>query len=429
MNSQYYTDLYKILVDKMDDPNIEWEDVREMREKYGISETRDCTRKGAKFLYEFINAGWKLTPPNNSDTVITKQSVTLNADKSEISERQFYIEDESKLRDYDYLLRLHNYDPRYFEIVSARNSKWGSGEKTLYSSKITVKPKPFTLNTDDFCAMFDKLKNENIKYIAPAAKYLDGDKLLVISISDLHMNLQASIATAGNDYNCEIAEDIFNQVIADILGKVDQYCFNRIVFTIGGDMLNADNLNNTTTKGTPQSCSEHLYDAYEKLLRMVIAAIDNLLLKAPVDVIHIPGNHDETVGWQFAKIIEAYYRINDYVTVDTSPRARKYYKFGNTLLVFAHDADVKALPKIIPDEARDIWSDIAYTDVFLQHLHSEQILSEDHHMRIQRLPTISANSKWSADKGYSSKRQCKSFIYDAQDGLETVLYTTIKNKE
>ena len=51
---------------------------------------------------------------------------------------------------------------------------------------------------------------------------------------------------------------------------------------------------------------------------------------------------------------------------------------------------------------------------------------EDNNIRIQRLPTISGRSKWSSDKGYSSKRQCKTFIFDYNDGLTDILYTPIK---
>lgn len=39
---------------------------------------------------------------------------------------------------------------------------------------------------------------------------------------------------------------------------------------------------------------------------------------------------------------------------------------------------------------------------------------------------ISARSKWTADQGYSSKRQCKSFIFDKEDGLTDIIYTPIK---
>ena len=100
--------------------------------------------------------------------------------------------------------------------------------------------------------------------------------------------------------------------------------------------------------------------------------------------------------------------------------------FGKTLLCFAHDGNVKKLPMIIADEAREYWSKAETTEVFLQHLHTEQVLMEENNMRIQRLPTISGRSKWSSDKGYGSKRQCKAFVFDYMDGLRDVLYTPIR---
>jgi hypothetical protein len=194
-------------------------------------------------------------------------------------------------------------------------------------------------------------------------------------------------------------------------------------------MLNADNLNNTTTKGTPQSCDIHLFDAYERLSAMTIKAIDILLdkVKAPIEVIYIPSNHDLTSGFKLAKYIQAWFRNDSRVSVDYSPFPRKYVVFGKTLFVFAHDENVKNLPRIIADEARQYWSFIETTEVFLQHLHSEQILLEANNMRIQRLPTISARGEWTVSKGYGSKRQCKSFIFDLEDGMTDVIYTPIKN--
>jgi hypothetical protein len=59
-------------------------------------------------------------------------------------------------------------------------------------------------------------------------------------------------------------------------------------------------------------------------------------------------------------------------------------------------------------------------------MHTEQVLMEDNNIRIQRLPSISAKSKWTVDNGYNSKRQCKTFVFDKQDGLTDVLYTPIK---
>ena len=285
------------------------------------------------------------------------------------------------------------------------------------------------------CYLYDKcMLNENrcdqeqeLRKILKNNFYLDGDKLLLIDIADLHMNLQATLFSTNNEYNCEIAEKLFFYVIEDILSRTEKYNFKEIIFCIGGDMLNGDNLSGTTTKGTPQNSDIHYYDAYEKLCSMVIKAIDILKERCKVSVIYVMGNHDELTGFKLAKYVDAWFRDDNNVEVDYQPLPRKYKVFGKTLFCFAHDGDIKKLPMLIADEAREFWSKVDTTEVFLQHLHTEQILLEDNNIRIQRLPTISAKSKWSNDKGYSSKRQCKSFIFDFDDGLTDILYTPIKN--
>jgi hypothetical protein len=168
------------------------------------------------------------------------------------------------------------------------------------------------------------------------------------------------------------------------------------------------------------------YTADESLNRIMITAVDFLKDIAPIHVMYVPANHDKTTAFHLARNIHSWFRENERVTVDYAPLPRKYFKFGYTLFVFAHEGDLKRLPKLIPDEAREYWSQINFTEVFLQHLHSEQVLLEENNMRIQRLPTICGRSSWTVDEGYNSKRQNKSFIYDLEDGLTDVLYTSVK---
>jgi hypothetical protein len=422
----YYKELYSILVDKKNNPSVTWQDVQDVKTKYGVNESKDIIRQGARELYNFLDGGWTLVPPDKETVLPTKESLTINADNSQISEKSLSIDDESKLRDYDYLLRLHNYDPDLFEITQAKNSKWHSGNNVLYSSRITVKPKVVeeTLTADKINEMLANIKPREAKQYREPNR--SSRQCLLISISDLHLNLYASEMLTNNKYDCETAVYRFYEVLDDIVASVRGQNFEEIIFTIGGDMLNADNQVGTTTKGTPQDNEVHLFEAFELALRIITNAIEILADIAPVRVMYVVGNHDETVGWQFAKVVEAYFRNEKRITVDTSPRMRKYYKYGNTMFVFAHDADVKKLPIIVADEAREWWSDIKFTDVFLQHLHSEQILLEDHNMRIQRLPTISGLSKWSYENGFSSQRQNKAFIYDKVTGLRTVIYTNLE---
>ena len=358
--------------------------------------------------------------------------VSINKDGSFSSSKLLEMS-ENDSKDPNYLLQAHGFDNKLLKIVSARNTirqviSKQDGIVTLYASYLTVKPLQDTeISFTQIEEIFDKLdRHYSMLVTKDNISYLQGDKLLLINIADLHMNLQSSLFTTGNQYDCDIAEQLFFYVINDVLARTKNYQFEEIVFVVGSDMLNNDNIKNTTTKGTPQDCDIHYYDAYERCCDMLIKAIDILSQKAKVKVIYIPSNHDEQTGFKIAKFIDAWYRNDNSVNVDYTPIPRKYIKFGRTLLCFAHDANVKKLPMLIADEARKYWSDIDTTEVFLQHLHTENVVMEEFNMRIQRLPTISAKSKWTNDKGYSSKRQCKSFIFDIENGLTDVLYTPVK---
>lgn len=361
-----------------------------------------------------------------AETSINKDGTYSSSKLIEMSEEQ--------AKDPEYILKAHGFDPDLWKIVSTRNTirqaiSKQEGVETLYASYITVKPiSEKELPLKKIGEFFERLdRNYSLPKIERNSnEHTKGNKLLLIDIADLHMNLQASVFTTMNEYNCEIAEKLFFYVIDNILSRTKEYKFEEIAFIIGGDMLNGDNLSGSTTKGTPQVSDIHYYDAYERLCGMTVKAIDILKNYSDVNVIYVPGNHDEVIGFKLAKFIDAWFRHDNGVTVDYQPVARKYKLYGKTLLCFAHDGKVKEVPAIVANEAREYWAKADTVEVFLQHLHTEQVLVEDNNIRIQRLPTISAKSKWSNDKGYNSKRQCKSFIFDVEDGLTDVLYTPIK---
>lgn len=438
LTKEQYEECVQLIIDKKNNVNdIDWQ---EICDRYNLSLSADTLRKangtifGGAFIAEYFqnktamveNASVEAVQRSyNAETIINKDGT--------YSSNKLLAMNEAESKDPDYLLKAHGFDTSCWKIISARNNirqviSKQDGVVTLYASFITVKPiseKDLPLSKiEEFFNNLDR------KYSLPTLKenqsYVDGNKLLLIDIADLHMNLQSSIFTTGNEYNCDIAEQLFFYVIEDILTRTKDYNFEEIVFCVGGDMLNGDNLSGSTTKGTAQTSDVHYYDAYERLCAMTIKAIDLLKERCKVNVIYVMGNHDELTGFKLAKYIDAWFRNEDRVSVDYQPLARKYKLYGNTLFCFAHDGKVQKLPAIIADEARQYWSQAETVEVFLQHLHTEQVLLEDNNIRIQRLPTISGRSKWSSDKGYSSKRQCKSFVFDADDGLTDVLYTPIR---
>lgn len=440
LTKQDYEECMQTIIDKKNKViECNWQ---EIIDKYNLPICKDALKKatntifGSVFVTEYLKERdhlvQKVVPDGNTVNTVT---TNINKDGSMSSNRLIEM-NEKQSKDPDYLLNAHGFDPNEWCINSARNTirqvlSKQDGNITLYASYITVRPRieddvPFVKLEE----MFNRL-DRNYRPLGTNLNYDEidnGDKLLLINIADLHLNLQATMFTTGNEYNCEIAERLFSHVISDILYRTRHYNFKEIVFCIGGDMCNSDNLSGTTTRGTSQNNDIHYYDAYERLCVMIIKTIDALRQRGKVRIVYVPGNHDEVTGFKLAKFIQAWYRSDGHIEVDYSPLPRKYVLFGKTLMCFAHDGDLKRLPMIIANEQRDNWSKVDTTEVFLQHLHTEQVLMEENNMRIQRLPTISGKSKWTNDKGYNSKRQCKSFVFDIQDGLTDVLYTPIKDQ-
>lgn len=442
LTKEQYDEILQLIVDKKNKViDVDWS---EIIERYNLDMTSDTLRKangggifGGSFIYQYLLATRDNKTENNIVQPTKYSSETaINKDGSISSKRLIEMND-NDAKNPDFVLKAHGFEPDMWKIVSVRNTirqaiSQAEGVRTLYSSFLTVKP----LATDEipfnkWKEWFNELDRQYEKPVYISRIKPNGKHLLLIDMADIHLNMLATMFSTGNEYNCEIAKKLFFGVLYDIIGrvKIREYDFKKIIFCIGGDMLNGDGINGSTTKGTPQYSDTMYFDACKKLFEMIVKAIDLLKneFSAIIEVIHIPGNHDEQTGFHLAMNINSWYRHDLDVVVDYSPLPRKYTVFGKTLFVFSHDGgNIKKLPNLIADEARQYWSEIDNTEVMLQHLHCETILMEENNMRIQRLPTISAKSKWINDKGYNSKRQCKSFVFDEDDGCIDVLYTVIK---
>ena len=162
-------------------------------------------------------------PPNY------KESVEIKQDNSQVSDKVISLSDE-ELKDVNFILKSHNYEPDAWELISAKHSIWNvntkvDGVKSLYSSKISVRPKTeYQWNEEDAKKIFSSLETctktinkSNIK----TTQYKKNGKLLIVPISDFHLNLLSDKLSTGNEYNMQIAEDIFFQVINDVIDRVE----------------------------------------------------------------------------------------------------------------------------------------------------------------------------------------------------------------
>lgn len=368
-----------------------------------------------------------------NELINSKTSVELNKDGSQVSNRLIQMSQEDA-KDVNFLLKAHGYDISLWELVSARNNIWNSYSKrdgimTLYSSKITVKPvSEYVWNEEDIKSLFSKIKTDyKNKFNILPKHYEENGDTLVVPIADFHFGLLSDKYCTGNNYNLEIAEEIFYYTINDIMNRVKHKKFEKVLFVVGNDFINADNVSGTTTRGTPQDNASSWFNTVTRATQLIINGVDMLTEIAPVEVKYVMSNHDLHTMFGIMQTISAWYRNDNNVIVDDIPLPRKYCRIGKTLLCLSHDIKVKDALKIITTEGKDEWSQSEHIICMLAHLHQAMVYEKQGYLEIMRLPTISGWSRWSNDNGYIQiEKKNQSFIINNELGITDVINTIVK---
>ena len=197
--------------------------------------------------------------------------------------------------------------------------------------------------------------------------------LLVIDIADLHINKYAECHLTGADYNSQIAVERAIEGTKGLIQKASGFNIDKILFVIGNDVLNTDNLNRQTTKGTPQDTDVSWFTAFNIAKDCYIKCIELCMAVADVDVLHCPSNHDQMSGCFLAETIHAWFRKSKNITFDTSPKYRKYYQYYNNMIELEHGDKGKMLnlPLTMANEEPKMWSETKFRYGYLHHVHHQ----------------------------------------------------------
>jgi hypothetical protein len=332
------------------------------------------------------------------------------------------------------VMQMHGFDPNQWNLISCRNNMWhmqkkGGDRLLCYQSKITVAPKKSgEWSTKLVDEIFDKLDKKGHIFnnsIKPRNITKNG-KILLLGISDLHLGLLSTNHSTGNEYNAQIAEEVFLETISKIKQEVQGKIFEKIIFLVGNDFLNMDNTRGETNNGTPQENDSIWFDLIDKAIELVIRGINEFLPIAPVDVVYVKSNHDLESFYGIMRVVDVYYRNNSNVNVDYSPLPRKYYQYGKNLFGFSHDIEMKRALDIFTVEAKDQWSSSEHMYWMLAHLHTGMIYEKRGYLEIYRLPTLSGWSRWANNKGYvQTERKTQCFIVDEDKGITNTINIVI----
>lgn len=270
----------------------------------------------------------------------------------------------------------------------------------------------FKRNAKDFAPKYPDIK-------LPEA---NEDLMLEVSLFDHHFGKRCWEDETGGKYDLNVAVKLYREAIANSINLIKDNNVGKVLLVVGNDLFNSDNLDYTTTKGTPQQDDGTWQQSFEAASNILVESIDRLSEHAHVHVLVVPGNHDFQRTYYLGCYLEAWYHNNKNVYVDNKPNPRKYFKFGKCLLGFTHGDKEKIddLPLLMATEQPKMWATAKYREWHLGHFHKTRT-DEKMGVVTRILPSLAGTDSWHHSKGYVGNiKASHSYLWDKKTGLKAI---------
>lgn len=398
-----FQQLVRISVDKVNKlHNMDWIDVKET---FNFEHSAESLRKYA--------VGWNMIKQQESncksdEEISTEQmkyrnTTEIKGDGSFSSDKLISMNEEQS-KNPDYILEAHGFDKNKWELVSAKNSIWNANgkdeTKTLFSSKVSVKPKVNGFDMDKFLEKIEDIKPKYRKQLVEST-----DRLLTLSFVDLHFGINSC-----SDYQQKLDETI------EIIQSKN---WDTIYIPLGNDALHNNNHSGKTANGTQietvnmDYATEEFYKFYTILIE---ESLDNSI---NVVADYIPGNHDADISWMLVKMLAKMY---PQIKWNTSMEVKKMFKWKNVFLVNLHgERGLNRVAKTLITEYRDYMVGANTIEIHSGHLHSERV-KDEFGILVRTLPTSAKTDDWHRDMSFEgSNKISQLFEYDS-DELKVIHY-------
>ena len=343
--------------------------------------------------------------------------------KEEIDKKtaQVVYNSKDEIRTLDELIDKCKIDTSVWEVTRYVQNYWGNNKSPYWQVKAWLsRKKEAEVVQNEFINFLQTYEKKASKIEVEKENILGSYGCLVINKQDAHYN---KLDVYGDN-------DIYRRT-GNVLDKIEIILkqaslsnnLDSIYYIVGSDEFNSE-FTGTTTKGTPQQNILSYHDAFQRICDHEVMVIESLASTgATVNIIYVPGNHDEYVGWHLMKWLEVYFRDVPSILFETSPSYRKYISFGNSAIMLNHGDVVKPskLAAVFPIEFKDEWSYHDHFYILTGDKHHE--LSQDFNgIKFYQIPAFSnAKSQWDDKNGYTtSKAEVTAFLIDVSNGMTNI---------
>jgi len=365
-----------------------------------LSEKPGYLKEGAERLSEKLNCSVETCRHALKEARIEARDNNTNENESVITEFQTFL-DKNEIAPEDVksvkFWQTMSGDQR-FSVVTKGD------EKTKHELKKEI---------EDFAAQYSP-KVSKIK-----TKKLTDPCVYEISLPDIHYGKRT-------EETLQDLENNFMSCVEDLVEKASGLDIEKFLLPIGNDGMNSEGMRRTTTKGTPQDDVADWKDTFRGYWKLMVRAIDHLKEIAPVHVIVVSGNHDFERMFYAGDVISGWYKNDKNVTVDNSLEQRKYFEYGNNMIMFTHGDKEKPaeMPLIMATEQPLMFARCNFREAHCGHLHKEMV-NEYRGIKVRFLPSICSNDSWHKGMGYEAKRTAQAHIWSKERGYEGYLQTNV----
>ena len=380
------------------------------------------------------------------------QEISFNPDKTQTIKQEVYLTPEEAASPSKIMQKM-GFDPMLWEVLSCKviSGSWDvamkmvntevDGKKVIrkskplinknrkYSITLTVKPLGGNITFPQILSAFRELEPVDLveyEYIKDLNQ--NGSYLLELPIMDFHLGkLSWSGETGKEDYDLKIAEKLWRKTVDDLISKALAFGnVEKIIFPVGQDFFHFDTPRTTTTAGTQMDSDTRWEKMFVKGIELLVWAVERLRKISPVEILWIPGNHDQMLSYAATAGLSQRYFNTKSVTVDLSATPRKYRLFGVNLIGYSHgEKEGKRLEGLMQVEAPELWGKSIFREFHMGHLHTE-LTKTNNGIIFRRISAITATDSWHVENGFiGSVRQAQAFIWDKELGLQAILNSNV----
>lgn len=349
----------------------------------------------------------------------TKNVVTEMQEDLKTGAAQMTIQGSEEIKNLEDLSKL--IDREKWEITKYVQNFWNG----KYQVKAWLEP--VTTNEGEIVKNLIENYKSDWKQVEQKDKILSNtwtdESLLVINLNDLHFDKRDM---ENNTIETNI-ENYF-KVLNYLVGKAYHSArIEKILFVVGNDLFNTDNIHDQTTNGTAQRVNTTWNNAYEKVFDAMVQSIAMLsnFSEKGVHVVLVQGNHDRTKSYYLAHALQAYFKFDPTISFDRSTNINKSYVYGETFLGFNHGNNLNdKLPLAFAQEFYEDWGKCRYHDILIsdKHNNNEKVFKiqtqndGNQGVKLRILPSLSKPDRWHDDNLYRSRQSGIALVYDKRKG-------------